>query len=52
MTQKDRNEFELYLRNCTDRQVNGVYEKEKNAGRDDYADLARHEAARRGLWLD
>lgn len=29
MTEKDRKEFKEYLRNCTDRQVYGVLEKEK-----------------------
>lgn len=41
-------EFNQYLRNCTDAQVCGVYEKEKQAGRDAYAELAAQEAQRRG----
>lgn len=49
MTAKDRNEFNQYLRNCTDRQVHGVLEKEQSAGRDDYAELAQAELERRGL---
>lgn len=49
MKAKDREDFEGYLRNCTDRQVLGVLAKERAAGRDDYAALARAEAARRGL---
>lgn len=49
MTAKDRSEFKEYLRNCTDRQVYGVLEKEKAAGRQDYADLAQDELERRGL---
>lgn len=52
MNRRDRDEFAAYLRNCTDRQVQGVYEKEKGAGRLDYADLAVAEAARRGIELD
>lgn len=49
MTTKDRKEFKEYLRNCTDRQVYGVLEKEKSAGRQDYAELAEAELERRGL---
>ena len=52
MTASDIREFTGYLRNCTDRQVRGVYEKEREAGRDDYAELARIEADRRELTLD
>jgi hypothetical protein len=49
----DIREFCSYLRNCTDAQVRGVYEKEKRAGRDAYVALAEVEAQRRGLfWLD
>lgn len=44
------NEFQLYLANCTDQQVLAVYEKERSAGRRQYAALARAEAVRRGLW--
>lgn len=46
---KDRGEFIAYLRNCTDRQVYGVLEKEVGGRREDYAELARNELARRGL---
>lgn len=49
MTKKDREEFKGYLRNCTDRQVFGVLEKEQEAQRDDYAELAQTELERRGL---
>jgi hypothetical protein len=49
MTRQDRSEFWQYLRQCTDAQVRGVYEKERAAGRDDYADLAVIEADRRGI---
>ncbi len=49
MTSQDRREFKEYLRNCTDNQVFGVLEKEKAAGRQDYADLAQDELERRGL---
>lgn len=52
MNAKDMREFNGYLKNCTDRQVQGVYDKEKTAGRDDYAELARMEAERRGIQLD
>lgn len=49
MTEKDRREFKEYLHNCTDRQVYGVLEKEKAAGRQEYAELAQNELERRGL---
>jgi len=42
-------EFCGYLRQCTDRQVLGVLEKERNACRFDYAALAEAEAIRRNL---
>jgi hypothetical protein len=50
MTPQDKRDFNEYLRLCTDRQVLGVYEKERNAGRRGYAELARAEAQRRNLW--
>jgi hypothetical protein len=49
MSKKDREEFRAYLRGCTDRQVYGVLEKERAAGRRAYANLAREELARRNL---
>lgn len=49
MTQKDRDEFIAYLRNCTDRQVIGVYQKEKDAKRISYIRLAKAEMERRGI---
>lgn len=49
MTAKDRREFKEYLRNCTDNQVYGVLEKERAAGRHEYAELAQDELERRGL---
>ena len=51
MTAKDIREFTDYLRQCTDRQVEGVYEHEIKNGRDDYAELARIEAQNRGIYL-
>ncbi len=50
MTTQDERDFNEYLRLCTDQQVLGVYEKERNAGRRGYAALARAEAKRRNLW--
>jgi hypothetical protein len=50
MTTQDKRDFNEYLRMCTDQQVLGVYEKERNAGRRSYAALARAEAQRRNLW--
>lgn len=49
MNASDMKDFNGYLRNCTDSQVRGVYEKEKAAGREDYAELAKMEADRRGI---
>ena len=51
-TKKDKLEFIEYLHACTNFQVYGVYEKERDAGRDDYAELAADEAIRRGLVLN
>jgi hypothetical protein len=52
MTEKDREEFVAYLRACSDRQVQGVFDKEAAAGRAEYAQLARDEAERRGITLE
>lgn len=49
VTSKDKEEFQSYLDNCSDRQVRGVYEKENQAGRRIYAQTAREELIRRGL---
>lgn len=49
MNANDMREFRAYLRTCTDVQVRGVWEKEKAAGRDDYAELALAEAENRGI---
>lgn len=48
-TEAERANFRLYLRNCTDRQVRGVWEKEKRANRQVYTQMAIYEAARRCL---
>lgn len=45
----DRADFRGYLRNCSDRQVHGVLEKETEAGRQVYAELAQTELERRGI---
>jgi hypothetical protein len=45
-------EFRGYLKQCTDKQVQGVYDKENEADRDNYAELAIAEAERRGIMLD
>ena len=52
ITAQDMREFRGYLKQCTDRQVCGVYEKESEAGREAYAELARAEAEARGIFLD
>jgi hypothetical protein len=51
-TARDIWEFAGFLRNVTDRQLQGVYTKEKNAGRDEYTELAIDEAKRRGIDLE
>ena len=51
LSAQDIREFSGYLRNCTDNQVRGCYEKEKAAGRDGYVALCEAEAARRGVDL-
>lgn len=50
MTARDRQEFERYLTQCTDRQVLDCYEKESAAGRRDYVRLCRTEMIKRGLY--
>jgi hypothetical protein len=52
VTAKDLREFRGFLRNATNRQVQGIYDKETRAGRDEYAELAVAEAARRGIELE
>jgi hypothetical protein len=52
MTKAEREEFRQYLRGCTDRQVQGVYDKEKSAGRVTETELAQAEAVRRGITLE
>jgi hypothetical protein len=49
---RDIRDFRAYLAACTDRQVQGVYNKEKAAGREAYAELAVAEAERRGIQLE
>jgi hypothetical protein len=52
MKTDERKDFRLYLRQCSDAQVVGVYEKERAAAREDEVDLAEQEAERRGITLD
>ena len=52
MNKQEREEFKGYLNNCTDRQVQGVYDKEKAAGRQEEMELAEAEAERRGISLE
>lgn len=49
MKARDRKDFEGYLKQCTDNQVFGVYEKEKLANRKDYLELAISELKNRSL---
>ena len=52
LSAQDIGEFNSYLRQCTDTQVEGVFQKENAAGREAYAELARLEARRRGISLE
>lgn len=49
MTTRARKVFRQYLQACTDAQVLGVLEKERAAGRQEYAELAQQEAEHRNL---
>lgn len=49
MTEQDRVEFDLYLKAMTNKQVLGVYQKERDADRKDYAELAYLELCKRGM---
>lgn len=44
-------EFRQYLRQCTDNQVRGVFEHESKNNHPQEIELARDEAARRGIDL-
>lgn len=52
LTLQDVREFAVYLHNASDRQVQGIFDREKGAGRDEYAALAMEEAQLRGIELD
>ncbi len=45
-------EFSGFLRNASDRQLQGIFDKEKRAGRDEYVEATRDEAGRRGVDLE
>lgn len=49
---QDIREFRGFLQGASDSQVQGIYEKERRAGRDEYAELAVAEAGHRGINLD
>ena len=51
MFKHEREDFRKYLRQCTDNQVRGVYEKEREAGRRSEMALCRAEASRRSIEL-
>lgn len=51
LTAKDIREFNAYLAHCTDEQCRGVYDKEKEAGRDAYAQLAADACRDRGVYF-
>jgi hypothetical protein len=47
----DLEDFAAYLRQCTDAQIQGVYDTERAAGREPEYFLARAEARLRGIEL-
>lgn len=49
MDATDMREFRQYLKQCTDKQVRGVYEFEMEHRREDYAELAKAEGEARGF---
>lgn len=49
MNTDDKKDFKGFLRLCTDQQVLNVYQKEREANREDYAELAYIELCKRGL---
>jgi len=49
---QDIRDFRGFLSNASDAQVQGIYEKERSAGREEYAELAVAEAEKRGISLD
>jgi len=51
ISDSDLRDFTTYLKNCTDSQVKGVYDKERAARRDMYVILVEQEAARRNIEL-
>lgn len=52
LSAKDQREFNAFLHNATDRQLQGIYDKESAAGRDEYVALTEAEAERRGVKLE
>ena len=51
MTAEERKNFILYLRACSNAQLQGVYDKEKAARRGEEVQLTLEEANRRGVVL-
>lgn len=51
MTAEEQRQFEMYLQNCSDAQLQGVFEKERAAGRQEEVKLVRQEARARGICL-
>lgn len=49
MNSQDRKEFALFCKQATDTQIINIYRKERDAGRSDYALLAKQEMSKRGL---
>lgn len=51
ITSKDAAEFRAFCHNATPSQLRNIFDKEKSAGREGYAQIARDVAAARGVDL-
>lgn len=52
MTRKDMIEFTMFLKQASDRQIQGIYDKEASAGRWEYVGLVLQEALIREVEID
>lgn len=52
ITSDDADDFRAYCFQCTSSQLRNVYRKERDAGRDGYARIARWVAEARGVEVD
>lgn len=52
MNAKDIRDWGAYLSACTPRQLQGVYTKERTAGKDDVAEFVKQWAAQCGVYVE